>query len=163
MKFVLFRHAHKGIVPFEDPELSLQGYEQAALILDLIKKENLPKPTHLYASPKRRTAQTFYPTSKEFNLKIEVQPDLDQQNPQEANLDFRKRVQHFLKQIENAQLPDSVIFACTHYDWIEESMALISCDKDLNSFEFSHWSPTQHIVFELEKNHWKLLKKGTAK
>lgn len=163
MKFVLFRHAHKGILPFEDPELSLQGFEQAVVILNLIKTNNLPRPTHLYVSPKRRTSQTFYPTSKEFNIKIEVQPDLDQQNSLEANLHFKKRVQHFLQQIQNSAQTDSIIFACTHFDWIEESMALINCDKDLNSFEFSHWSPTQYIVFDLQKDHWKFINKGAAK
>ncbi len=163
MKFVLFRHAHKGILPFEDPELSLQGFDQAAGIIELIKNEKIPLPTHLYVSPKRRTSQTFYPTSKQFNVKIETQPDLDQQNPNENVLSLKKRVENFLTQIQSSSAAESVVFACTHYDWIEESMTLINCDKDLKSFEFSHWSPTQHVVFELENNLWKFIKKGCTK
>lgn len=163
MKFVLFRHAHKGISPFEDPELSKQGFEQSILISELIKKEVLPKPTHLFVSPKRRTSQTFYPTGKEFTLPLKIQPELDQRNSHESSAEFRQRVQNFLNHIEKIPAADSVIFACTHYDWIEESMTLINCDKDLNSFEFSHWSPTQYIVFQVQSGLWKFQSKGSAK
>lgn len=162
MKFVLFRHAHKGILPYDDPELSIQGFEQAVRISTLIKRQSLPLPTHLFVSPKIRTSQTFYPTSKEFNLKIELQPDLDQQSSRENRLDFKKRVQHFLQQTQFSEQADSVIFACTHYDWIEQSMTLINCDKDLNSFEFLHWSPAGHIVFEIQSNKWILINKGNV-
>lgn len=163
MKFVLFRHAHKGVTPLDDPELSAQGVEQAGLITGLVKLENLPKPTHLFVSPKRRTTQTFYPTSKEFGLNIKIQPDLDQRGSHENNSEFRNRVQHFLQQIQDTEQSGSIIYACTHYDWIEESMTLINCDKDLNSFAFSHWPPTQYAVFEIQSNLWKFIAKGTAK
>lgn len=167
LKFVLFRHAHKSIMPFEDPELSLQGIQQASAILELVKKHNLPRPTRLYVSTKKRTAQTFSPLSKEYNLSIDINADLDLLNtPSESALGFKKRVQNFLLTIESLQQespPSSlVIYACTHYDWIEESMTLINCDKDLSSFEFSHWSPAQYIVFELKNNLWYLTQKGCA-
>ena len=161
MRFILFRHAHKGVLPLEDPELSPPGFEQAALLLNLINKNTLTKPTHLWASPKRRTSQTLYPTSKNLNLKIEIKTELDQQNQHvENNSDFRSRVQHFLQSIQSLQTTNDIIFACTHYDWIEEAMALINCDKDLNSFEFSSWSPAQYIEFEINDNLWTLIKKG---
>lgn len=161
MKFVLFRHAHKGILPFEDPELSLQGFEQAHRISDLISKNSLSIPTRLFCSPKRRTSQTFYPSAQRLGLKTEVNPDLDQRASQESSIDFKNRVQKFLRQIEKLN-GNLVIFACTHYDWIEEAMALINSDKDLKSFEFSHWSPTQYVEFEIENNLWKVTMKGTA-
>lgn len=163
MKFVLFRHAHKGILPFEDPELSLQGFEQALRISDLVIKNNLATPTQLFCSPKRRTSQTFYPTAQKLGLKIEARPDLDQRASQESSLEFRNRVLKFLQQTEKLQNDKPTIFACTHYDWIEEAMALINCDKDLNSFEFSHWPPTQYVEFEIQNNLWKVIQKGSAK
>jgi len=167
MKFVLFRHAHKGILPFEDPELSPQGFEQALRISNLITnnnlKNNLSSPTHLYASPKKRTSQTLYPTSQKLKLKIEIHPALDQQSQHENNTDFKKRVQKFLFYLESLNRENFVIFACSHYDWIEVAMTLISSDKDLNSFEFSHWEPTQYIEFELQDNLWKFIQKGAAK
>ena len=163
MKFVLFRHAHKGILPFDDPELSLPGFEQALQILNLVKSEKLPTPTRLLVSPRRRTSQTFYPLSKNLELTLEMRPELDQGLRDEGNLAFRNRVQNFLKDISAQQESTDVVFACTHYDWIEAAMGLINCDKDLNSFEFSHWSPTQYIVFEVKAPHWFYLTKGSAK
>lgn len=163
MRFVLFRHAHKGILPFEDPELSSSGFEQAARILSLVQENTLMQPTQLLASPKRRTSQTFYPMSKYFNLKIEIQEELDQQNQLENNTEFRNRVQKFLQLIQNQQSKNLTIFACTHFDWIEEAMSLISSDKDLNSFVFSNWSPAQYVEFEIHENLWKFIQKGQAK
>jgi broad specificity phosphatase PhoE len=162
MKFVLFRHAHKGFVPFDDPELSLQGFEQSARLLELVKTGQIPTPHVLLVSPKRRTSQTFYPLSREFGLKLEIRPELDQHLVNENNSEFRKRIQNFINSIDNFS-QNSNIYACTHFDWIEESMTLINCDKDLNSFEFSHWSPTQYIVFEIQDGLWKIISKGSAK
>lgn len=163
MKFVLFRHAHKGIAPYDDPELSIQGFEQASLILDLVKTAKIPQPTHLFVSPKRRTSQTFYPISKEFILHTQILSDLDQQSAKENNGEFKKRIMNFLTFLAELETPEMVIYACTHFDWIEEAMTLINSDKDLNSFEFSHWSPAQHLVFERQLDLWKLQKKGTVK
>lgn len=162
MKLILFRHAHKGFIPFDDPELSVQGFEQSTRLLELVKAQHLPKPTSLLVSPKRRTSQTFYPLSREFTVNLEIQPELDQHLVNENNPEFRKRIQNFINKIETYP-QDSNIYACTHYDWIEESMTLINCDKDLNSFEFSHWSPTQYIVFEIQDGLWKFISKGSAK
>jgi broad specificity phosphatase PhoE len=162
MKFVLFRHAQKGITPFEDPELSLKGYEQSGLLVDLIKNKSLPTPTTLFVSPKRRTSQTFYPISKHHNLTPQVSDLLDQRRSDENSLQFRQRVQNFLNTLET-RTSNEVVYACTHYDWLEEAMTLIHCDRDLNTFEFAHWAPTQHVVFEVENNVWKFIAKGNSK
>jgi phosphohistidine phosphatase SixA len=166
MKFILFRHAHKGVLPFEDPELSLQGFEQAAKISNLMQNQQLPTPTRLLVSPKRRTSQTFYPTSKVLGLNLEVQKELDQHLSFESNPDFRLRISWFISQLAQSSADQDVIWVCTHYDWIEEAMAMMNSDKDLSSFEFSHWSPTQYVVFELaphDKTLWVYQQKGTAK
>lgn len=163
MKLILFRHAHKGFTPFDDPELSMQGFEQSARLIELIKQKVLPEPSALWVSPKRRASQTFYPLSKEFGLKLEVQSDLDQHSPLENGSDFRKRIQNFINKMDADNSSEKNIFLCTHYDWIEEAMTLINCDKDLNSFEFSHWSPTQFVIFDLQSGLWKFAGKGSAK
>ena len=163
MKFVLFRHAHKGIQPFDDPELSLPGFEQAAKILALADNKTLPRPTALLVSPRRRTSQTFYPISKNSTLPMHITEALDQCLPGEGSREFRLRVQNFLRQLSTLYAHDDVVFACTHYDWIECAMQLIQCDKDLTTFEFAHWSPTQYIVFEINSFTWTYLQKGTAK
>ncbi len=163
MKFVLFRHAHKGIMPFEDPELSSKGLEQSVRIPELIKNKTLPKPDQLWISPKKRTSQSFYPCSKEFSITMKVQPDLDQRLSEESGLEFRKRVQSLINEISSQHQTNTTVFACTHYDWIEEAMTLISCDRDLTSFEFSHWAPTQFIAFDVQNDVWKFLAKGDTK
>lgn len=166
MRFVLFRHAHKGLLPFEDPELSLPGFEQAVRLPGLLKSPPdtaLPRPTRLMVSPRRRASQTFYPLAKELQLPLTVQAELDQRQNTESGAEFRRRVQEYLQRLPRESAPHEVIFACTHYDWIEEAMNLINCDRDLNSFEFSHWSPTQYAAFDAGAEPWKFLQKGTAK
>ena len=136
MKFVLFRHGSKGFTPFEDPELNAQGFQQSIKLAELVKSNGLPKPTRLFVSPKRRTSQTFYPVSKEFSLDIQIKDELDLRQPEESQGEFRSRIQGFLDFVAgHEQSPakpdkDEVIFACTHYDWIEESLTLIDCDKN---------------------------------
>jgi broad specificity phosphatase PhoE len=162
MKLILFRHANKGFIPYDDPELSPQGFEQSIRLLELVKAGQIPTPHVLLVSPKRRTSQTFNPLSREFILKLEIEPELDQHLVSENKSEFRKRIQNFIYKLE--EFPqESNIYVCTHYDWIEESMTLINCDKDLNSFEFSHWPPTQYILFEIQDGLWKFISKGSAK
>ena len=163
MKFVLFRHAQKGFVPFDDPELSPKGFAESAKIPDLIRRSVLPVPTRLLVSPKRRTAQTFYPTAKDFDLDLVVERNLDQRNAEEGPNQFRERIRLFIEQVSDEKAADGCFFACTHYDVIEESMSLIPCDRDLNTFELSHWAPVQYVVFEIKSGLWKYIKKGDAR
>lgn len=163
MKFVLFRHGSKGITPFEDPELNVQGFQQSIQIAELIKNNILPKPTTLFVSPKRRTSQTLYPASKEFSVNLQIRPELDLRQQDESLKQFRTRIESFLEAVTGQSAETDVIFACTHFDWIEESMTIIECDRNLNSFEFSHWAPSQYLVFEIEDSVWKVLNKGEAK
>ncbi len=162
MKVVLFRHAQKGLNPFSDPELSEAGHSQAENLISLVDKSILPKPTHFWVSPKIRTAQTFQPLSQNLKTPLQVTDHLDLRLDSENRNAFRGRVQKFLNSFEIQSANKEVHFLCTHYDWIEESMTLINSDKDLNSFEFSHWSPTQFVVFELQDSLWKFLKKGSS-
>lgn len=163
MKLVLFRHAQKSIMPFEDPELSPRGFEQGDNILKLVLAQKLPAPTALFVSPKRRTSQTFYKLSKEKNLQCRVLPELDQRESDETSQQFHSRVRKWIENIELGTSPETVVYACTHYDVIEEAMLLIPSDRDLSSFEFSHWSPTQFAQFHIENGLWKFIQKGDAK
>lgn len=163
MKLVLFRHAQKSIMPFEDPELSPRGFEQGDNILKLVLNGHLPVPTALFVSPKRRTSQTFYKLSKEKNLPCQITRELDQRESDESSQQFRERIRHWIENISQNTENDTVYFACTHYDVIEEAMLMIPSDRDLSGFEFSHWSPTQFIEFQIEDGLWKFIKKGDAK
>jgi broad specificity phosphatase PhoE len=163
MKFVLLRHAHKGLTPFEDPELSIRGFEQSAKLLEFLKTQQLPVATELFVSPRRRTSQTLYPISKELTLPMTVTDLLDQRKDSETAAQFRFRIARFIKQLAQSQAPEKTVYACTHYDWIEEAMSLINCDRNLVDFEFSHWAPAQHLVLELlsvETELWSFKLKG---
>ncbi|MBC7420306.1 MAG: histidine phosphatase family protein [Bdellovibrio sp.] len=160
MKFVLFRHAQKGLTPYHDPELTSEGHHQASALSALIKQNLLPVPTHLWASPKIRTTQTFKSIGDEFKVRIQISDLLDQREGHESLEIFCHRVQSLLQSFEG-NASDEIHFFCTHYDWIEEAMTLINSDKDLNSFEFSHWPPAQFIIFEIQNGLWKFIRKGT--
>ncbi len=160
MKFVLFRHAQKGLAPYADPELTAEGFSQAEAIGGLIKQNLLPKPTHAWVSPRIRTGQTLRPTCDEYSVQIQVTDLLDLRHSDETTIEFRNRIQEFLKMIDASTATNETHFACTHYDWIEEAMTLINADKDLSSFEFSHWPPAQFIVFDTENDIWKFIRKA---
>lgn len=161
MKFVLLRHAQKGITPYADPELTKAGFDQADAILTLVKQNLLPAPTHAWASPKIRTYQTLRAVCEDTKVRIEISDLLDQRESHESLVQFRHRIQSFLDSFsQNGS--DEIHFICTHYDWIGEAITLINSDKDLNTFEFSHWSPAQFVMFEITAGHWKFLRKGTA-
>jgi phosphohistidine phosphatase SixA len=165
MKFVLFRHAQKGILPFEDPELTSSGFEQSSNLLILLKEKALPTPNQIDVSPKRRTSQTLIPIARFVGVTPQVTELLDQRKDEESKNQFRNRVQQYLQQIDSLSKAENqkVTFACTHYDWLEEAMSLINCNKDLTSFEFSHWAPSQHLIFDVENTNWKYIGKGIAK
>lgn len=164
MKVVLIRHAQKGIAPYDNPSLTDGGFVQAEMLCELAKKNLLPAPTHAWVSPKIRTFQTLKPLCESYKIQPQIAESLDQRDVRESSADFRKRIAHFLNQMElrASEAPSEIHFLCTHYDWIEESLTLINSDKDLNSFEFSHWSPTQFVVFEIENETWKVIRKGSA-
>lgn len=167
MKFVLFRHAQKGIMPFEDPELTPSGFEQSSNLLNLLNRNALPMPTKIEVSPKRRTSQTLLPIARKAGLTLQITHLLDQRKDDETGVEFRNRVHLYLEQINSLSISEKnvqdVIYACTHYDWLEEAMSLIHCNRDLTGFEFTHWAPTQHLIFEVLNSEWTLTAKGAAK
>src|SRR3989344_766110 len=136
MNIVLFRHAKKGFAPFEDPHLS----------------------------EKIRTHQTFQGFAKSWSLSMTVKPELNLRSEYETGKTFQQRVQKLIDELSVSAGNDSAkktIYLCSHYDWIEDAMALIPCDRDLTGFEFSHWAPAQFIHFQIEsETSLKLITKG---
>lgn len=162
MKFVLVRHAQKDFQPIEDPVLNDKGFLQAEKLCDLVKKNNLPLPTELWCSDRIRTRQTLEKMAQEFNLKFQQRPELNLRDHFESGIDFRIRLQKLVSDISSGSRNSSIIFACTHFDVIEELMTLIPSDTDLTSSKFSHWAPTQFMVFEIVDGLWQVTKAGAA-
>jgi broad specificity phosphatase PhoE len=148
MKFYLFRHAQKAMDFSGDPDLTPEGHAQASKLLDKVLKKEMAAPTELWVSPKKRTQSTFRPLSKHLGLELQGQESLYEQMSDENITQFRARIQRLVESLPQKK-NDSVIYACTHYDWVVESMMIIPSDKDLNTSEFSHWGPCQYIHFNV--------------
>lgn len=164
MRVVLFRHGHKDFNPFEDPFLSPRGFEQASRLAEEVANHKIPTPTHCWYSPKIRTFQTFEKVISLTKCKNEKILDLNVRSHEENSTQFRSRVQRFLNILDtkstSAEHQNEVHYICTHYDWIEEAMTIIQCDKNLYSFEYASWAPAQFLVFEIHDQTWHLIQKG---
>ncbi len=164
MILILFRHGHKGHTPLIDPDLTPQGFEQAHILIEQIKSTILPVPTHCWYSEKIRTQQTLSQAIEKYSVISKKTAALNLKSNTETTKNFIQRIQKFCTGLVQKNKSDEVHFLCTHYDWIEEALSLINCDKDLNSFEYSNWSPGQYLVFEILTSDpaepWQLIKKG---
>ncbi len=147
MKIYVFRHAQKAMDFSGDPDLTTEGHAQASRLLDKVLKEELPRPTELWVSPKKRTHSTFRPLAQHLGLPLVVQEGLLEQKSDESLSEFRLRVTRTLEAA--ATRKDAVIFLCSHYDWVVEAMAVAPSDTDLSGSEFSHWNPAQHVGFQV--------------
>ncbi|MBV2167758.1 MAG: histidine phosphatase family protein [Bdellovibrio sp.] len=150
MKIYLFRHAQKAMDFSGDPDLTPEGHAQASKILDKVLKSEIPRPTELWVSPKKRTHSTFRPLSQHFNLPLQIQDSLLEQKSEENISEFRSRIERLFEGA--AEKENAVVFLCTHYDWVVEAMSIVPSDKDLSGSEFSHWSPAQYVAFEVNQD-----------
>lgn len=149
MKIYLFRHAQKAMDFSGDPDLTAEGHAQASKVLDKVLKNELPQPTELWVSPKKRTHSTFRPLSQHFGVPLQINEGLLEQQGDESLSDFRSRIE---KLFEGATERKGVIFLCSHYDLVVEAMTVVPSDKDLTESEFSYWGPCQYIGFEVNKD-----------
>lgn len=147
MKIYLFRHAQKAMDFSGDPDLTVEGHAQASKLLDKVLKKELPQPTELWVSPKKRTHSTFRPVAEYFHLPLLAQDALLEQQGDETLAEFRSRIE---KLFASATKSGTVVFLCTHYDWVIEAMSVVPADTDLSGSEFSHWSPCQYVGFNVD-------------
>jgi len=154
MIWVVFRHGEKSLEGF-DPGLSPRGLEQAEKVFQKVKAGQLPKPTALFVSTKKRSAQTFGPLSANAKIKAQIRAELTERVPGETREKFRLRIQEFLLKLMLEHKETDVIYLCTHSDWIDEFLTMIECDSDLSRCHY--WPSAQHMVFD-KKEIWHLLK-----
>lgn len=147
MKIYFFRHAQKAMDFSGDPDLTIEGHAQASKVLDKVLKNELPRPTELWVSPKKRTHSTFRPLSQHFNIPLQTQDSLLEQQSEETLTEFRARIERLLLSAKIS--PGAVIFLCTHYDWVAEAMAVVPSDTDLSTSDYAHWNPCQYIGFHV--------------
>lgn len=147
----MFRHAERENSGSSNPPLSSRGLKQAEKLVDEIDLSLLPRPTRLFSSPKLRAQQTFQQIQDKLGVEIQVYPELDERHNFESADIFRRRIQHFLLQVE--QLP-GVIYFVTHLDWIEEALGLIASETDLLAEKFQTWLPAQSMEFDVQDRVW---------
>ena len=96
MQLILFRHAHKGLTPAADPDLSAPGFKQAEKLVELVVQNKLPAPTKSWVSEKIRTRQTIEPVSQKYRAEIETSDLLNLRAYTENAEQFRLRIKKML-------------------------------------------------------------------
>lgn len=155
MRLIIFRHAEKAFEAY-NPDLTPHGHQQAKKIAQLVAEKTLPQPTLIYSSPKKRALSTFHPLSELTGIATVPFPALDERMWTENLEQFHKRIDHFFNEIEKLRATDEVIYACSHFDWVEEFMTRIDCDKDLTGGHFSHWGTAQYMILQ-KADFWHLI------
>lgn len=150
MKIYFFRHAQKAMDFSGDPDLTPEGHFQASKIVDKVLKNELPSPTELWVSPKKRAASTLRPLAAQLKMHLQLDESLLEQRSDETIKDFRSRIEQVLQRAQEKK--SGVIFICSHFDWVVEAMTLLPSDTDLTNSEFSHWSPAQYAGFEISND-----------
>lgn len=149
---ILMRHATRA---FDGDQLSLEGRVQAASLLKTLEKLKLSPPTLLRSSPKRRTQATLRTLASELHLEIIVDARLDERMSAESNENFDARVRDFLSECD--QSADKIILACSHLDWLESAVTLLTSDDgDLDRAE--PWSPMAIRAYIINDGVWKRVK-----
>lgn len=154
MKLYLFRHAEKASPFLPDPVLSENGMQQAIALLEKVQNQELPKPTQLWVSPRVRARQSFQRISESIQIPLQIHAELDEKMSGENHHEFRDRVDRFLTKAGNQV---GVLFICSHYDWLEESLQLIPCDTDLMHEIHSHWGSLQYMAFDKKENIYEFI------
>jgi phosphohistidine phosphatase SixA len=166
MNIVIFRHAQKGMLPFENPALSPEGFRQAEALSALVQEHKLPTPTEMWVSEKIRTRQTMQNIANTVRRPVVEKIELDLRQENETQKMFNSRVGVLVDSLSESSKGNAIaecIYICTHYDWIEEAMSLIPSDTDLASYQFAHWGPAQFANFEVKGGLWKFIHKGSPK
>lgn len=156
MKVYLFRHGQKDSLPFEDPDLTGFGHQQASKLAELIRQGALLSGTQFLASPRKRAQSTLGPAAELCNVPVQVISDLDQRATFESSDVFRARIQQILSSLEKKFSDNDVIYLCSHHDWIEESLSVIPSDTDLLDPRYWSWRPAQYMHFEIIDGLWVL-------
>lgn len=164
MQLILFRHAHKGLTPAIDPELSEQGFRQAQKLIDVVDQRKIPAPTKSWVSEKIRTKQTVEPVCQKHKAPIEISDLLNLRGYEENAEQFRLRIKKMISLFNDlaSTQTSSVHYLCTHYDWIEEAMIFIPATTDLTTYEYASWAPAQYLHFTISEGLWAVKSQGVC-
>jgi broad specificity phosphatase PhoE len=122
MHLVLIRHAHRDTtLRSRDNGLSEKGQKQARALARIFEErvaESASK-IKLFSSPKKRCIETMQPIAVVDDLKIEINPLLDEQRDGENDTQFRARVGEFMSFVKKEfKGDDEWVLVCSHGDWL---------------------------------------------
>lgn len=143
-------------MPFNDPDLTSFGHQQAAKLAELIRQGELLKGTQFLTSPRKRAQSTLAPAAEYCQSRLQVLSDLDQRAHFETAESFNSRIQQVLGSLEKKYRSEDVIYLCSHHDWIEDALTLIPSDTQLVDGRFCSWQPAQFMHFEIHDGLWLL-------
>jgi broad specificity phosphatase PhoE len=163
MKVILIRHGEKSNISSDHSKnyLSPNGQKQALSLAKQVENQILPNPTHLLSSEFERTSETLKPLSDLFHLNIIKKREFDLQDYNETSRTFRDRVTRGLSYLTTFPA-DSVVYVCSHQDWLQEALTIIS-STDSSVLKFNSWPTTRYLLFQVPSNQiteWTLIKEG---
>ena len=160
MKVIIFRHGEKSTFPFDDPELTGRGLRQAKHLIQVVKSGELPLPTHLEASPKKRAQATLALLASELGLPLKINHLWNEQQNGEKKNEFFNRL-HQATQLISIRTNET-LFVCTHMDVLDGLAEVIPIEAEK---DFSFHLPTGgYLVFQIRNSQdhlvWKLIQNG---
>jgi broad specificity phosphatase PhoE len=161
MQMMLLRHAERENTGVSNPSLSPHGQRQAQALCQKIQNGELPRPTHLWTSPKNRARQTLQKISSALSLELQVIDSLDERQSSENFAQFQTRIRRFFQSVERQakENPGGVLYCCTHLDWLEEALPLVPTLEDF-SRDGMAWAPAQYLGFEIRDEFWTVAQTG---
>lgn len=156
MKLIVFRHAERQRTFEDDPKLNIRGEAQAQAILKAVETQQLPTPTRILCSPKKRALMTLRPTADRLGLSMDHSPFLDERQNHESSAQFRERISDFFDDISQSNSDTENLFICSHLDWLEDMMNIIPLDLTHSLF---HWGLAAYMIFEIG-DEWRVLGQG---
>lgn len=157
MEIYFFRHAHKSLTFDSNPGLSERGLRQAAQVLVALQENKIQAPHAILCSSKIRTQQTMQKVADHLNLKIQVRPELVEQQASETRELMKNRIESLLEYAVKTFAPEAVVYVCTHYDWLEELTGAITITPRLPTIS---WYPCKYIQLKVENNQWTYIDDG---
>ncbi len=131
-RLVLIRHAHRETLDRSaDNGLSPKGKDQAKRLSEFFRKRFMeqrswsPSDWVLLSSPKRRCIETLKPWESQFNIGVQIKPELDEKLEEEDAEAFVERVRDALNFLAAMSASKNVII-CSHGDWIPTAANILT-------------------------------------
>lgn len=153
MLVVLLRHAHR--LGMGDTGLSGQGQQQSQDLATLLDRGEIPKPTRILTSPKRRARETIEPLASVAKLPIKSEAALDERIDGETPSRFQIRVSDFWDHLSHLKETE-VVYLCSHLDWLEASGSVV---PNLANMAYENARP---ILISFNEGKWNITAKITS-